>query len=412
MRVMWFCPEPCRYDRKLKNYRIGGGWTSSLINQLHIIHNDWEFAICCDGDGVWGKKNDFYQSYPVQRKKGIWVNIARKIFPCFDDKYLISRAKKAISEFKPDIIQIFGSEQWYGLIASQTSIPVILHFQGSMIAYLNAKYPPNTNLSDFISQCGINLICRFKNFYFDRVFRARAEREKSILRECRYYFGRTTWDKAIIKHYNPSANYIYCSEVLKETYVKDAGRWLPHADKKLRIISVLSTPSYKGHDLILKTARLLKEKGIDFSWEICGPVNIHFWEKKLDISCIDVNVKCCGGIYDEVKLKEKLLSSEIYVHPSYIDNSPNSICEAQILGLPVIACAVGGIPDLIKHSVDGLLIPANDPWMLAYRICELNSDNALKLKISRNASVSASKRHSIEDITKIIENTYKKLIEQ
>lgn len=69
------------------------------------------------------------------------------------------------------------------------------------------------------------------------------------------------------------------------------------------------------------------------------------------------------------KLVELLLESDLYVHTAYIDNSPNAICEAQYLGMPIIATYVGGVPSLIEQGKDGVLIPANDPFMLAEKYC-------------------------------------------
>lgn len=82
-----------------------------------------------------------------------------------------------------------------------------------------------------------------------------------------------------------------------------------------RIISVLSMPTYNGHDVILKTAKLLKEySDIEFSWEVYGVWSMAMWEKHLGISCGDVNVKPCGTVNAEV-LKDKLLQADMFVHP-------------------------------------------------------------------------------------------------
>lgn len=71
------------------------------------------------------------------------------------------------------------------------------------------------------------------------------------------------------------------------------------------------------------------------------------------------------GILSEDELKNTLLSSDIYVHTAYIDNSPNALCEAMILGLPCIASYVGGISSLMKNGESGILVPVNEPYYLA-----------------------------------------------
>ena len=100
----------------------------------------------------------------------------------------------------------------------------------------------------------------------------------------------------------------------------------------------------------------------------------------------------------------------MYIHPSYIDNSPNSICEAQMLGCPVIATNVGGIPSLIDNGVDGLLVPANDPYQMASLIKELHENKTLQISISNNAKIKAINRHDKSIITNQLLNIYKYII--
>ena len=55
----------------------------------------------------------------------------------------------------------------------------------------------------------------------------------------------------------------------------------------------------------------------------------------------------------------------MYVLPSTIENSPNSMGEAMLLGVPVVAASVGGVADLLRHGEEGLLYPPTSPYMLA-----------------------------------------------
>jgi glycosyltransferase involved in cell wall biosynthesis len=98
-------------------------------------------------------------------------------------------------------------------------------------------------------------------------------------------------------------------------------------------------------------------------------------------------------------------SSNIYYHRTsiYIHNSPNSLCEAQILGVPCIACYCGGISSLISHQINGLVVPANDPYELAALISFYSKDIFFLQSISQKAIQTAEVRHNpkrvIEEIT-------------
>ena len=106
----------------------------------------------------------------------------------------------------------------------------------------------------------------------------------------------------------------------------------------------------------------------------------------------DNNVNILGFTGPE-KLQELLLSADMYVHTAYIDNSPNSVCEAQYLGLPIIATNVGGISSLVFDGKEGKLVPANSCYNMAYEIIALAKDKERQKMYSKNTMAHAIKRH-------------------
>ena len=106
------------------------------------------------------------------------------------------------------------------------------------------------------------------------------------------------------------------------------------------------------------------------------------------------------------------MKSTVYVHPSYIDNSPNSICEAQLQGIPVIACNVGGVSSLIEHGKSGILVPANDPTLAASHIYSLYLDQNKNLKLGQKAKEIASVRHNRGRIVDELINTYLQILKK
>ena len=124
-----------------------------------------------------------------------------------------------------------------------------------------------------------------------------------------------------------------------------------------------------------------------------------------------MNVNIRGSVGKEVLVNE-LCNSSVYVHPSYIDNSPNSVCEAQFIGIPVLATNVGGIPSLVKDGETGFLFPANDPYMLANLIKMVVNDVALSEKIS-SAEISVAKtRHNPDSIKTTLLNVYNYILNE
>ena len=71
------------------------------------------------------------------------------------------------------------------------------------------------------------------------------------------------------------------------------------------------------------------------------------------------------GRLDAEQMKRQYLSSNVFVCPSSIENSPNSVGEAMLLGVPTVCADVGGAADIFADGADGLLYPAGDVIKLA-----------------------------------------------
>ena len=151
------------------------------------------------------------------------------------------------------------------------------------------------------------------------------------------------------------------------------------------------------------------EYNFDFEWFLAGKIsNLDFIEWKENLKMKNLNIKFLGMIDPEL-LIQNLIKSDIYIHTAYIDNSPNSISEAQILGLPIIATYVGGIPSLIENEVDGILIPANAPFSLSSEIMKLSKDKIKQRFLSQNAVLRARDRHDPVRISESIHFVYDQL---
>lgn len=166
----------------------------------------------------------------------------------------------------------------------------------------------------------------------------------------------------------------------------------------------------KGHDLILKTAALLRRHGhFPFEWRIFGTRDLNRVERKLGIRAEDVGVKLMGTASAEV-LRDSLLETDLFIHPSYIDNSPNSVCEAQLLGMPILATNVGGVASLVQHEETGLLVPANDPFQTACQIQRLLDSPQSAAALGSRAAETARHRHHRATIRQDLLQTYRSIL--
>ncbi len=91
-----------------------------------------------------------------------------------------------------------------------------------------------------------------------------------------------------------------------------------------------------------------------------------------------------------------LARASVFVMPSHAEGLPMSLLEAMAAGCPVVAAAVGGIPDLVVHGVNGLLLPAGDAAALAGAIRTLLQDPALAARLGREARATVAARYTTE----------------
>jgi len=78
-------------------------------------------------------------------------------------------------------------------------------------------------------------------------------------------------------------------------------------------------------------------------------------------------------------------NADIYVQAPSIDNMPLSLLEAFASGLPVVSTDVGGVPSMLRHGVDGLLVGDNDADGLAAQVIQLSADPALARRLAESA---------------------------
>lgn len=415
MRVLWFTNSSVDYQEHISGYN-GGGWMTSLKK---VIDKEKEIELGISflmEDSVFKKEVDKTTYYPVSIQSNILDKIIRNVrygrnfrnLSKNSDEQYVQKYLDVINDFNPSVIHIWGTEKNFGLICKHIKVPIVIHLQGIINPYLNAFFPPNISLKEYALKDGYNPLVISRNKKDYEGWKYIAEREKEIFKKCNYFMGRTDWDKILTEIYSEKAKYFHCEEALRDEFYTNR-KWQPQKFNKFKIATTISSPLYKGGDLLLKTASLLKnELNVDFEWMVFGIDNLNFQEQLTGIRSVDVNL-VLKGVATSEQLQEELLVANVFVHPSYIDNSPNSVCEAQISGVPVIACNVGGVSSLIEDNVTGVLVPANDPYSLAYKIKELCISESNSKKISTEAIKVATKRHDLDAILLNLVSIYKTL---
>lgn len=102
--------------------------------------------------------------------------------------------------------------------------------------------------------------------------------------------------------------------------------------------------------------------------------------------------------------------ADVYVHASRADTFPNSVIESLACGTPVVATAVGGIPEQIRDGETGFLTPAGDVAEMALKIKELLTNPDLRQHMGQAAAKDAAARFDLKQQTEHYLEFYNEIV--
>lgn len=126
---------------------------------------------------------------------------------------------------------------------------------------------------------------------------------------------------------------------------------------------------------------------------------------------IEHRVQLVGWIEGEPK-EQLLSSSSIFVLPSYIEGLPVCVLEAMAHGVPVVATAVGGVPDVVSDEVEGLIVPPGDVQALARALRRLLDNPQLGRAMGERGHARAAREYEAPVVCEQLERAYGRLIAQ
>ncbi len=290
--------------------------------------------------------------------------------------------KEMIKQQQADVIHVFGTENpdLEAFIGAATDLrvlrKVVIGVQG-IISYISKHYCAYLP-QHIVNRYSLRDLLRRNNIRrAQAAFHKRGATERSIYRSIHHVMGRTDWDEACVKQMNPDIHYHYCGELLRETFYLKS--WRPDYCEPHSIFVSQSNYPLKGFHLMLEAFVEIKKKYPDAKLYTTGADVLHggivsrlketAYAKYLRTCILRNNLQDSVyflGTLSEEEMCERYLRSSLFVCCSSIENSSNSVGEAMMLGMPIIASDVGGIKNFIRHEAEGYLYPADEPYMIAY----------------------------------------------
>ena len=407
MNILWICNYPIPEIAKQENLSItyNESWLvnlSILLVKKFNIKLTYLFPQTKSQNTITGETS--YLQYFGFNSKAQNINIV--ISELFDN-------------IKPDVIHIMGTEFSHSLLifdiikSRGLENKTIISIQGltSQIALhffdgIPHRVVCRRTIKDIIRRTGLK--------EQQKRMHRRGEEERLLITKSIHVFGRTDWDFACVKYINPQINYHRGGEILREAFY--SGKWDPRTIERHSVFIAQANYPIKGLHFAIEALAIVKEKYPDLKIYV-GGLNI-YGGRKIKKSSYELYVRDMISSFsldnniiftdrlDALKMKERYLKCNVFLSPSSIENSPNSVAEAMILGVPIIASYVGGVSSMISNMKEGILYPANDIYYLANKIITVFENDTLAISLGENAKQRALKDHDKDDICDEIMNVY------
>ena len=414
MKILWICNiMPPVIGKALGiETSIKEGWISGILEQMTEAEEEIELSICypiakeahrnnfsleitSELSGK-TKKIECYEFYEDQVRPEVYGGTG-----------LEKRMEEIFQKVRPDLLHLFGTEYGHSLAAVRAfrkKDKILVGIQGVVaecaleyMAGLSDKIQKRKSFRDILKQDSMKQ--QQKKFFL------RAKREEEILKLSGCATGRTEFDYRAVKKRNPDIKYYAMNETMRTEFYQ--GEWRSSDCVKYRIFFSQADYPLKGFHHMLQAAGILKKKYPSLTIHVAGNSIFSYKtiKEKIKISAYGTYLRKLiqdYGLEGMVEIKGKLLAEEMkqeylsahcFVCASSVENSPNSVAEAMLLGTPVIASDTGGIPSMIRDGIEGLLFTKNDSQALADCIDKVWSNDTLANTLSKKGRETSFVRH-------------------
>lgn len=427
MKILWVCNVPIPRIAADMNVNVLNicGWLTGFANSIEKI-DGIELYIAFPQLGIKEIKEGavgriHYYAFSQPKLLGI-LPVEDQVH---ESKYMREHLRTIISKVSPDLLHVFGTEYPHSLVAAEEfnkPEKTVVNIQGLPSFYwmhFNDGIPYRE-----LKRFTLSNIARGNLLQQAERMKRRGMTEISTIKAVGHVIGRTDWDEACTKEINPKVQYHFCNESLRDSFY--SGNWeYQNCEKHSIFMSQAATPIKGLHFMLRAMPEILKNypdahlyiAGNDLTKtdSLYGRLKISSFAKYIKRLISEYNLEekvTFTGSLTEQKMKERFLKSNVFVSPSTIENSPNSLGEAMLLGVPCISSDVGGVKNMLVHNLEGYIYQADAPYMIAYYVKKVFNDANCALIISKNAKSHAGKTHNRDENLKMLLKIYRELYGQ
>ena len=315
---------------------------------------------------------------------------------------------RVLADFKPDLLHAEGSEMAYTRrLLDAWNGPRLLSLQGvinGIEPYQLGALRPWRMLTSCRPRQMLPALALLlnKRLRFD----SRLAYERETIARATDVMGRTFWDRAHAWAINPSARYHACSRNLRASF--HSRRWAGNACERHTIFLGNSAVPLKGVHVALDALVLLRREYPDIRLVIAGepPTQQRSWLRRwVDYAAyLQDRIGQLGlerqveftGVLEADAMAARMARCHVNAMASLIENSPNTLGEAMLLGMPCAVAYAGGAPSMATDEREALFFRAGDPVTMAFQIKRLFDSNGLCECMGKAAHTRATHTHDAD----------------
>lgn len=386
LKILWLTSHP-----HPKEGLVGSPWIISLIAQL--VQRPTEIALTVLGTGT--DQDEPVEYYETNGVTYIFLDTPRRrqdILALYCRRVATLREYVRRHHDEYDLIHVHGSESQLHVATAGLTTPVLLSVQGIVWEYLKVL-PVIDPMHRFL--------WLLASYY-----------ELRYLPQVRDVSCRTLWDTAMSRRHSPGCHVHINWEMIRPPFFALNCAAVPGPEPgRPHLLFLGGTQVMKGYREMLEAFNLIRQQ-VPAKLVIAGqtaPEQVQRYIQQRGLTAINPNDLDVRGMQSLDELQGLLQESFCLVHPSYMDNSPNTICEAQVAGLPVVATLVGGVGSLLAHERTGLAARL-EPRDIADQVLRLCRDEPLRQRLSQEALRVARERHDPATITQRTLDIYRTIL--
>ena len=327
----------------------------------------------------------------------------------------IKEIQGIVNDIKPDVIHIWGTESYWGLLTARKIIKgykIILDMQGLMIKCAEVFYGGLT-FNELLHCIEFkDLVLPHRSLFAKKMgYKKWGRFEIEMIRNHCNISTQSNWIQAQIEAINSDCNLFRTGIVIRNEFYT-AQPWISKNvyNRNAPIIFTYSSDftSYKGLHLLFRALALLKHKFPSIVLKIAGehrqkrvsqPGYYRWLINEARSLGIDNSIQWLGSL-DATRIIEQFYISSAVIIPSYVESYSLAFAEAMIVGVPTVVSFAGAMPELAKHEESALYFPVGDEMMCAYQTEKILMNREMAESISFNARKIALTRNNVEKVVK------------